>query len=156
MQGLSSRCTTAACLSHFRRHSVSPARRSSFLSTRWSCDQLFRRCGRSRLQFGCGDCRVSTSSSLATRFSGLGRAPIKRHLDWGPSALASRYPDRATPTAGDVHVPRWRRGREKSSAITWALATAPVFLCAIFAAYRLVRAEKLLLRSQSCYNQRLF
>jgi hypothetical protein len=34
---------------------------------------------------------------------------------------------------------------KKSSAITWALATAPVFLCAIFAVYRLIRAEKLLL-----------
>ena len=32
-----------------------------------------------------------------------------------------------------------------SSAITWALVTAPVFLCAIFAVYRLIRAEKLVL-----------
>jgi hypothetical protein len=34
---------------------------------------------------------------------------------------------------------------KKSSAITWALATAPVFLCAIFAVYRLSRAEMLVL-----------
>jgi len=32
---------------------------------------------------------------------------------------------------------------KRSSANAWALGTAPVFLCAIFALYRLVRAEKL-------------
>ena len=34
---------------------------------------------------------------------------------------------------------------KKSSATSWALATAPVFLCAIFAVYRLIRADKLAL-----------
>jgi len=42
-------------------------------------------------------------------------------------------------------IRRWRRRRKRSSAISWALATAPVFLCAIFAVYRLIRAKKLLL-----------
>ena len=34
---------------------------------------------------------------------------------------------------------------KKASAVTWALAMAAVFLCAIFAVYRLVRAERLVL-----------